>query len=122
MNPNNLKSIQIRGLGVWLITLLVLFGLGSILPDWFIELSTVLVGLILIAPIAGFFGLRWWLSRNLIQGSCPVCAAPVSAFQSSEVQCQSCGEKLSVKNKEFVRPTPPGTVDVEVVSSQAIDD
>lgn len=122
MNPNNLKSIQIRGLGVWLITLLLLFGLGSILPNWFIELSTVLVGLILIAPVAGFFGLRWWLNRNLVQGSCPVCGTPVSAFQSNEVQCQSCGETLAVKNKAFVRPTPPGTVDVEVVSSQAIDD
>ncbi len=122
MNPNNLKSIQIRGLGVWLITLLLLFGLGSILPDWFIELSGVLIGLILIAPVAGFFGLRWWLNRNLVQGSCPVCAAPVSAFKSNEVQCQSCGEKLAVEDRAFVRPTPPGTVDVEVVSSQAIDD
>ena len=122
MNPNNLRSIQIRGLGVWLITLLLLFGLGSILPDWFIELSTFLVGLILVAPVVGFLGLRWWLSRNLVQGSCPVCAAPLSAFQSNQVQCQSCGETLAVEDKSFVRPTPPGTVDVEVVSSQAIDD
>lgn len=122
MNPNNLKSIQLRGLGVWLVTLLLLFGLGSILPDWFIELSTVLVGFILLAPIVGFFGLRWWLSRNIIQGSCPVCSAPLSAFQSSELQCQNCGETLTVQNKKFVRPTPPGTVDVEVISSQAIDE
>jgi hypothetical protein len=122
VNPNNIKSIQLRGLGLWLITLLLLFGLGSILPDWFIELSTVLLGLVIVAPVIGFFGLRWWLTRKIVTGSCPVCAAPLSAFQNTELQCQNCGEELTVKDRKFVRPTPPGTVDVEVISSQAIDD
>lgn len=122
MNPNNLRAIQLRGMGIWLLTILALLGLGSILPDWLIQLFTVLVGLTFIAPVVGFLGLRWWLGRNLVQGSCPVCASPLSALQNSALQCPNCGEALQVKADQFVRPTPPGTVDVEVISSQAIED
>lgn len=122
MNPNNLRAIQLRGMGVWLLTVLALVGIGSILPDWLIQLFTILVGLTLVAPVVGFVGLRWWLGRNLVQGSCPVCAAPLSGLQNAALQCPSCGESLQAKGETFVRPTPPGTVDVEVVSSQAIED
>ncbi|NJN29605.1 MAG: hypothetical protein HC824_03465 [Synechococcales cyanobacterium RM1_1_8] len=125
MDPNRfseVRSIQLRGLGSLLLGLVALFALISILPDWFVELSTFLVALVVIAPIVGFVGLRWWLNRNIVQGSCPVCAAPLSALQGRPLTCPSCGESLLVKDRQFVRQTPPGTVDVEVISSQAIDD
>lgn len=119
---NNLRAIQLRGMAAWLLTLLALLGIGTLLPDWLIQLFTLLVGLTLIAPIAGFFGLRWWLGRTLVQGQCPVCAAPLSGLKNSRLNCPSCGESLQVSQGKFIRLTPPGTVDVEVISSQSLDE
>jgi hypothetical protein len=123
MNPNDMRGLQLRGLGVWILTLVLLMGIGSILPDWLINLFFVLVGLAILAPVAGFFGLRWWLERNLVQATCPVCAAPISGLQQTTVQCQSCGEPLQLRDGKALRITPPGTVDVEAVevSAQVIE-
>lgn len=124
MNPNDMRSLQLRGLGVWIVTLFLLVGIGSILPDWLINLFFVLAGLAIIAPVAGFFGLRWWLQRNLVQESCPVCSAPVSGLKTTNLQCQNCGEPLQFENGKIKRVTPPGTVDVDVVdvTAQVIED
>lgn len=118
MNPNNMRSLQIRGLGVWIVTLLILVGIGSILPDWLVNAVFVLIGLALIAPVLGFLGLRWWLQKNLVQESCPVCSAPLSGLENVKLQCPSCGSPLEVKQGKISRMTPPGTVDVEAVEVQ----
>ncbi|NJM56700.1 MAG: hypothetical protein HC857_03660 [Synechococcales cyanobacterium RU_4_20] len=121
MNPNDIRSLQLRGLGVWILTLVLLMGISSILPDWLINLFFVLVGLAILAPIAGFFGLRWWLQRNLVQSACPVCGASVGGLQQTNIQCPSCGEPLQLKDGEALRITPPGTVDVRAVEVMTVE-
>ena len=118
MDPKNVRSLQLRGLGVWLVTLLFLVGVGSILPDWLVNAVFILIGLALFAPVLGFFGLRWWLQRNLVQQSCPVCSTPLSGIANVKLQCPNCNTLLEVKQGKISRVTPPGTVDVEAVEVQ----
>ncbi|MEB3163195.1 MAG: hypothetical protein VKK80_08210 [Prochlorothrix sp.] len=117
MDPNQFRVIQWRGgVGVWLTLLLVLIFLSSVSPDWLINAVLILIGLSLAAPIVLFFGARWWLQRSLVEGNCPVCDYPLNTFkQMQQVQCPSCGEILQVNQGRYQRPSPPGTVDVEVV-------
>ncbi len=106
-----------------LLPLLGLVLLIQLLPDWLIETLLGFAGLLLLLPVIGFFGLRWWLRRNLISGDCPVCGAELQAFRQAQIQCPSCGELLQVgQGNQFERITPPGTLDVQVVDVTPLDD
>lgn len=129
MNPNPANQIQLRGLLSWAMTLLVLFLISSVVPDWLINAVLILIGFALVAPIVGIFGFQWWLKRQLVTGNCPVCSYELNTLQvgDPQLQCPSCGELLEVKNGSFVRITPPGTIDVTAVdvldvSAQTLED
>jgi hypothetical protein len=109
---------QGSGLRFWLITFLVLWGLGAIGLGWLVNTFFILIGLTIALPIVAIFGLQWWVGRSLVTSACPVCTTEFTAAKSSQVQCPSCGELLQVEQQKFVRPTMPGTIDVEV---EAID-
>jgi hypothetical protein len=118
-NPPKILPIILSTLGNWLIvfvifSLLGLFGLG-----WFVKSLAIVLGLLFIAPVIAFVGLRWWLSRNLIQDQCPVCSVELTGLANSELACPSCGEPLRVQNGQFTRLTPPGTIDVDAVEVSA---
>jgi ribosomal protein S27E len=106
-------------------SLLPLFGvilLLQLLPDWLIETLLGFAGLLLLLPVVGFFGFRWWLRRNLVVADCPVCGSELQAFRQAQTQCPNCGELLQVSNGGFERVTPPGTLDVQVVDVTPLDD
>jgi hypothetical protein len=118
-NPPKILPIILSSLGNWLIvfvifSLLGLFGLG-----WFVKSLAIVLGLLFIAPVIAFVGLRWWLSRNLIQDRCPVCSFEFTGLVNSELACPSCGEPLQIQNGQFTRLTPPGTIDVDAVEVSA---
>jgi hypothetical protein len=106
------------GLRFWLITFLVLWGLGAIGLGWLVNTFFILIGLTIALPIVAILVLQWTVSRSLITSACPVCSTEFTAAKNSQVQCPGCGELLQVEQQKFVRPTMPGTIDVEV---QAID-
>ena len=124
MNRNSFNPYQIRfsGLGFWLVLLIGFWLLGAIGLGWLVNSILILFGLILLAPIVIFIGFRWWFQRNLVQDSCPVCSYEFAALNHNTVTCPSCGETLEVENKHFVRVTPPGTIDVDVVDVSASAD
>lgn len=92
---------------IWLLTAI---GLG-----WLVKSFLILIVLLLLAPIVGYVGLRWWLSRNVLTAECPVCHSENVGISSSQLNCLSCGEPLEFDHGHLVRVTPPGTVDVEVI-------
>ena len=69
--------------------------------------------------MVAFFGFRWWLQKNLVTNNCPVCGYELTGVNNSQVQCVNCGEQLLVKNFQFQRFTPEGTIDVTAVEVQA---
>lgn len=103
------------GLGCLLTFLLLGLLLGSIGLGWVVNSFLILLGAIILLPIISFWGLRWWMRRNLVEDQCPVCNYEFTAFNSIECNCPNCGEPLQIQGGHFQRITPPGTIDVEAV-------
>lgn len=113
----SLKSFDINfsSLGRWLTALTIIWLLGSVGLGWLVNWFLVLVGLLLLVPVLGFFGFQWWLQKNLIQANCPVCRYEFTGLNKTQLQCPSCGEPLKVEQGKFSRLTPSGTIDVQAV-------
>ncbi len=126
MNQNSFNDLQqsLSGVGRIVVWLAIAWLLGILGLGWLIKSFLVLLGLLLITPIIAFFGLRWWVQKNLVQGTCPVCSADLTGFNQMALQCPSCGEALQVDQGKFKRITPAGTIDVDAVevTVQQIDD
>ena len=120
------KLLQLNpsGLGCWLTLILGFLLLGSVGFGWLAKGLLIILGFILIAPIIAVFGFRWWLQRSLVQSQCPVCGHEFPALKTTSIKCPNCGESLQIEQGQFVRLTPPGTIDVEAVEvpAQPLDD
>lgn len=121
MNQNSSKLFQfnLSGVGNWLTLLVIIWLLGTIGLGWLVKSFLILLGLALIAPAIAFLGVRWWLTRNLIQDRCPVCSYEITALNQQQLPCPSCGEPLKVEQGHLERLTPPGTIDVKAVEVSA---
>lgn len=122
MNQNSPKIFELNFAGIsnWLIFLALLWLVGSIGLGWIVKSLLIVVSLVLVTLVVGFFGLRWWLSRNLIIDQCPVCNYEFPALNQTQCQCSNCGEPLKVEAGHFYRLTPPGTIDVTAVEVPAV--
>lgn len=121
MNNNfpQFRSFNESGLGCWLTVILVSLALGAVGLGWVVNSVLILLTILFFAPIIAFLGFRWWLKRNLVEDSCPVCTYEFTGFNGSECRCPNCGEELKVEGGKFARLTPPGTIDVDVVEVSA---
>ncbi|NER94951.1 MAG: hypothetical protein F6J86_14115 [Symploca sp. SIO1B1] len=117
MNQNNpnLLQLNLSGAGCWLTLLATFLLVGTVGLGFVVKSILFLIGLLLILPVIGWLGLRWWLDRNLIKDQCPVCGYNFTAVNQTQCQCPSCGETLKIEQGHFVRFNPPGTIDVEAV-------
>ncbi|MEG3849817.1 hypothetical protein QT971_21040 [Microcoleus sp. herbarium19] len=126
MNQGTPKiSLKLPAVSNWLVLLLIACVLVSIGLGWVVKSILILVGFLLLTPVVAFFGLQWWLKRNLVEGNCPVCQYELTALNQTQCQCVNCGELLKVEQGIFSRLTPPGTIDVtavEVSSVQQLED
>lgn len=117
MYPQGSNNYQINfsGLGCWLTVIAIAWLLGAVGLGWLVKSLAVLFIFILAAPVLAFFGFRWWLSRNLVEGSCPVCQAPLTGLNRTQTVCPNCQTPLQVTLQGFERFTPEGTVEVNAV-------
>ncbi|MCL6434379.1 MAG: hypothetical protein K6T90_09200 [Leptolyngbyaceae cyanobacterium HOT.MB2.61] len=121
MNQDGFKNFQIglTEISRLLMPFAVLWLLGAIGLGWLVKSFLILIGLILVTPVIAFFGFQWWLKRNLIQSTCPVCQYEFMSLNKAEFRCPSCGEPLKAENGRFNRLTPPGTIDISAVEVPA---
>jgi hypothetical protein len=126
VNQDSLKNLQggLAEISRLLMPFAVLWILGAIGLGWLVKSFLILVGLVLLAPVLAFFGLRWWLRRNLITAACPVCQFEFVSLQGTEFSCPNCSEPLKAEHGQFNRLTPPGTIDVTAVEvpSKVLED
>jgi hypothetical protein len=115
VNPNSYGTIQFSGLRFWLVLLAVAWLLGTVGLGWLVKSFFILIALLIITPVLGFLGFRWWLKRNLVMAQCPVCGTESAGINGTQMRCPSCSEPLKVENKQFHRLTPPGTVEVDAI-------
>lgn len=121
MDQNSLKNIQLNlaDTSRFLVILGVIWLLGAVGLGWLVKSFLILIGLILIAPVIAFLGFRWWLKRSLVEDQCPVCGYESVGLNQTQFQCPNCNEALEVKQGQFNRLTPPGTIDVQAVEVPA---
>ena len=112
---NKLIQYNFSGLGCWLTIIAIALLISSVGLGWVINGFFILVALALIAPVLIFFGVQWWVKLNFVRDNCPVCNYEFTGFKNAEFQCPSCNETLKVTGGNFVRITPPGTIDVDAV-------
>ncbi|MEM9504470.1 MAG: hypothetical protein AAGA01_11000 [Cyanobacteria bacterium P01_E01_bin.43] len=112
---SNNYRINFSGLGCWLTVIAIAWLLGAVGLGWIVKSIFVLVGLLIVTPVLAFIGFRWWLSRNLIEGACPVCDTPLTGLNQAQMVCPSCRTPLQVSREGFARFTPEGTVEVNAV-------
>lgn len=126
MNQYSYRNLNLgfADLSRLLLPLMVIWLLGALGLGWLVKSFFILIGLLLITPVLAFVGLRWWLKRHVIQAHCPVCSTEFVSLDQAEFRCPSCSEPLRVENKQFVRLTPPGTIDVSAIEvpAQSIED
>lgn len=126
MNQNNPNLLQfnLSGAGCWLTFLSICLLLAAVGWGWIVKGVFILVLLALVSPFVAWFGLRWWLKRNVVEDKCPVCAYEFTGFNQTQCRCPNCGEPLKVEQGHFLRLTPPGTIDIEAVevSARQIED
>ncbi len=115
--PNIPKIIQLKlpSLMPWLILLGLVLLSGTTAFKWLADGFLILLAIVIILPIVGWFGLQWWLRRNVVEAPCPVCGYEFTGFQGANCVCPSCNEPLQVEQGQFKRFTPAGTIDVEAV-------
>lgn len=113
--PPKLLWLNNSGLGCFLTLIALGLLLGAVGLGWVVNSFLILLGIIFLAPVVGFWVLRWWLKRNLVEDQCPVCGYEFTGFNNLECRCPSCGEVLKIENDHFQRMTPPGTIDVDAV-------
>ncbi len=111
----NTSQLDFSGFGCWLAVLVFLWMLFAVGLGWLVKSFLILVMFLLAAPAIAFFGLRWWLQRNLIEDQCPVCSYQFTGLNQTQLNCPNCGEPLQVEGGRFKRIAPPGTIDVQAI-------
>ena len=121
MNDRYNKVLQYNnfsGIGCWLTIIAFAMLLSAVGLGWIINGFLILFLLLLFTPVIAFFVLQWWLKRNILQDSCPVCSYEFTGLKNNQFSCPNCSEPLEIKDGKFMRITPPGTIDVEAVDVQ----
>jgi hypothetical protein len=125
MNSNDFKQLNLSA-GVrqvlWLLLIVWLLSVGG---GFLVRSFVFILGLMIVTPVVGFFGLKWWLNVNLVPGICPVCQHEFTALNNQTVACPNCDAPVQIVQKQFQRVAQDGVIDiaaVEVVSSAVIEE
>lgn len=117
VNQPGFRQIQfnLSGLGCWLTLLGLIWLLGAVGLGWLVKSLAVIVVLVLLIPVFALVGLRFWLRRNLVQATCPVCSTSLTGIRDAATQCPNCGTGLTATATGFQRQADEGTIDITAV-------
>jgi hypothetical protein len=114
-------SVGVRRVA-WLLLICWLLSVGG---GVLVRSFVFILGLMIVTPIVGFFGLKWWLRVNLVPGACPVCQHEFTALNNQTIACPNCDAPVQIVQKRFQRVAQDGVIDiaaVEVVSTSVIEE
>lgn len=96
---------------------LVLTGRIGVLFDSFL----ILFAIVTIVPVIAMVGFRWWINRQLVQGTCPSCGAMVTGLKGQSFQCNVCGNTMQGENTGnfSVKDPSKATIDID---AKEVDD
>lgn len=120
MNQNfNQLQVRFPGLGCWVFVLGAAWLLGAVGLSGIIKSIAVLVLIVMLAPVLAFFGLQFWLKRNLVNEGCPVCDQTLTGLRGAKVICPSCSTELVATSDGFERTATEGVIDIQAVDIQS---
>lgn len=119
---NQIAQWNLSGIGCSLMILLGIMTLSTLGLGWVVNGVVLLLVFLLATPVIAVYGLRWWVQRNVVEDQCPMCGHQFAGLNPVKFNCPSCGEALEIRNGHFIRPTPPGTIDVDAVEVQQVED
>jgi hypothetical protein len=125
MNSPDFKQLNLSSGVRQVLWLLLIFWLLSVGGGFLVRSFVFILGLLIVTPVVGFFGLKWWLKVNLVPGNCPVCQHEFTALNNQTVACPNCEAPLQIVEKRFQRVAQDGVIDiaaVEVVSTTVIEE
>lgn len=75
----------------------------------------VLFAFVTIVPVLAVLAFRWWLSRQLVQGTCPSCGSVVTGLKGQSFPCTVCGNTVQGENTgDFsVKDPTSATIDID---------
>ncbi|MEL6816137.1 MAG: hypothetical protein AAFP03_15215, partial [Cyanobacteria bacterium J06598_3] len=116
----NFNQLQVRfpGLGCWIFVLIAFWVVGAIGITGILKSIFALVLFLVLAPVLAFFGLQFWIKRNLIQGNCPVCEQPLTSLKTVDIACPNCGTQVTVGDNGFERVAGEGVIDIQAMDVQ----
>lgn len=81
----------------------------------------VLFAFVTIVPVLAVLGFRWWLSRQLVQGTCPSCGSVVTGLKGQSFPCTVCGNTVQgeTTGNFSVKDPTSATIDID---AKEIDD
>lgn len=117
MDKNFSRVVKLNQSSLGCLVSLIVFALflGAIGLGWVVNGALILIVLLFSLPIIAWLGLRWWLSRTLVESACPVCSYEFTGFSGTECRCPNCSEPLQVEKGQFKRLSALGTIDVKAV-------
>jgi len=78
--------------------------------------------LIIVIPVVAVPLFQWWISSNLLEGTCPTCSCEMQVFKGQTTQCNECGtvctSELSPIGVFLRQPsqTGPGVIEIDVLT------
>ena len=110
------------GLGCFLTIFLISLLFGAVGLKWVVNGFLILIALVIILPIVGVSIFSWWIKRNLVEDTCPVCDYTVRGLKNDNaIRCLNCGEELKIQSGAFVRNTPDDVIEVQVVEAEVVE-
>ena len=81
----------------------------------------ILFAIISVVPVLAMVGFRWWVSRQIVEGTCPSCGATVTGLRGQTFQCTVCGTTMQGEKSGnfFVKDPSKATIDID---AKEIDD
>lgn len=80
-----------------------------------------LFAFVTIVPVLAVLAFRWWLSRQLVQGTCPSCGASVTGLKGQNFPCAVCGNTVQGDPSGSFSVKDPATATIDIDATE-IDD
>lgn len=99
-------QLVLWGLLFWLI----FTGRIGIIFDSFL----ILFGVMTIVPVLAILGFRWWINRQLVQGTCPSCGTSVTGLRGQAFKCTVCGRPVQGENTGNFSVKDPSSATIDI--------
>lgn len=91
---------------VWM----VITGRIGFLFDSFLFLFAVVT----ILPVFAMVAFRWWVGRQVVQGTCPYCGAHVTGLRNQTFQCTNCGNTMQAEDAGNFSVKDPSSATIDI--------